>query len=306
MKQITKNQHFVPRFYLKRFARDGQVHVFDVRAKRIAKPRSYTSVCYEKFFYAAQTGVQDDVSQTYEDVFGQIENVIANALPEIIERTIACQLTDDDLGVLAYFMSVQWLRTRYFRERLQKIETDLMKQVLGIRASHSGFRDYVRATLKGQDISEETIRNVQRMFQSGEYDLHHITNSSHLKFISEKDIHGFCNLFLAKRWRIIHAEEACHFITSDNPVAEHIPPQDGLRSVTFLDRQHLLAVTPGILVETTAPTDLDAEQPTIDRVSYFAANDGGVLMFNSVLAAHAHQFAYAPHTNEFERLLQVM
>ena len=35
MTQITENHHFVPRFYLKRFAGEGQIQIFDVRAKRI-------------------------------------------------------------------------------------------------------------------------------------------------------------------------------------------------------------------------------------------------------------------------------
>ena len=48
MTQITGKQHFVPRFYLKRFAKEGQIQVFDVRAKRIGKPRPYGSVCYAR------------------------------------------------------------------------------------------------------------------------------------------------------------------------------------------------------------------------------------------------------------------
>lgn len=62
MPQITKKQHFVPKFYLKRFARNGQIQVCDVRAKRILKAYGYKSVCYEKFFYGVETGVQDEVS----------------------------------------------------------------------------------------------------------------------------------------------------------------------------------------------------------------------------------------------------
>ena len=48
MTQITKDQHFVPKFYLKQFAREKKIQVFDVRARRIGKPRPYVSVCYEK------------------------------------------------------------------------------------------------------------------------------------------------------------------------------------------------------------------------------------------------------------------
>ncbi len=100
MTQITKDQHFVPRFYLKRFAREGQIQVFDKRAKRIGKPRPYASVCYEKFFYAARTGVQDETSQAFEDLFGQIESVIADALPGVIKRAGDLELTNNDLVLI--------------------------------------------------------------------------------------------------------------------------------------------------------------------------------------------------------------
>ena len=51
MKQTTEKQHYVPKFYLKRFTREGQIQVLNVKTKRIGKPRPYGSVCYEKFFY---------------------------------------------------------------------------------------------------------------------------------------------------------------------------------------------------------------------------------------------------------------
>ena len=304
MKQITKKQHFVPRFYLKQFARDGQVHVFDVRTKRIKKPLSYTSVCYEKFFYAAQTGIQDEVSQAYEDVFGQIEDMVAKALPEVIEQARSLRLTDDDLGILAYFMSVQWLRTSYFRERLQKMNANLMKQVLRITASHPGFREHARSMLGAPDISDEAIDEAQRLFRSGEYDLRHTSNALHLEFISDEKIHGFRNLLLAKKWRIIHAKDAAHFITSDNPISEWMPPARGLFGTTFTDRRHLFPLTPRILIESAPANGVAPDQPLENRLSYHAANEKGVLMFNKVLAGHAHRFAFAPQRGDFERLLE--
>ena len=304
MKQITKKQHFVPRFYLKRFAKEGQIQVFDVRAKRIGKPCSYGSVCREKFFYAAETGVQDEISQAFEDVFGRTENMVANALPEIIERAVAQQLTNGDLGVLAYFMSIQWLRTRFFRERLQKMQSKVMKWILQSRATFPGFQDHIRSMFKGSEISDEQIEEVKRFIQSGEYDFRHISNAPHLDFIGEEQVNGFCNLLLAKKWRIVLSEGPFHFITSDNPVAEWIPPTRGLFGATFTDRLHLLALTPCILIETRSPDSMKLEQQPIDRLSCHAANGKGVLMFNKVLANHAHQFAYAHQTDEFEQLLK--
>ena len=88
MKQIVKNQHFVPEFYLKQFSIDKQnqgfvVRVFDLRTKRILKKTySIAEVCRDKFFYAAETGVQDEISQAFEEVFGQIETGLVRLYQE--------------------------------------------------------------------------------------------------------------------------------------------------------------------------------------------------------------------------------
>ena len=312
MKQITEDQHFVPKFYLKQFAREKklqvfEIQIFDVRARRIGKPRPYASVCYEKFFYAAETGVQDEISQAFEDVFGQTENRIAEALPGIIERAVAQKLTNGDLDVLAYFMSVQWLRTRYFREWLQKMQSEVMKWVLKQRASLPRFQDYIREASDAHKVDEHELKEaVNRLVESGEYGFRETNNASHLNFISDEKINGFCNLLLAKKWRIYLSEGPYHFITSDNPVAVWSSPGTGLIPVTFMDRAHLLALTPNILIETGRPNSMDSEQEPVDRLSYHTANEKGVLMFNKVLANNAHRFAYAHQRDEFEQLLKAI
>ena len=73
-----------------------------------------------------------------------------------------------------------------------------------------------------------------------------------------------------------------------------------------MDRVHLLALTPKILIETIRPDSMNPEQQPVDRLSYHTANGKGVLRFNGILANHAHQFAYAPQTDEFERLLKAI
>ena len=305
MTQITRNQHYVPAFYFKRFAKEEQIQVFDVRAKRIEKPRHYGSVCYEKFFYAAETGVQDEISQAFEDVFGQIENRIAEALPGIIERAVAQKLTNGDLDVLAYFMSVQWFRTPFFREWLQKMQSEVMKWVLKQRASLPRFQDYIREASDADKVDEHELKEaVNRLVESGEYDFRETNNASHLNFIDEDKVNEFSNLLLAKKWRIILSERPYHFITSDNPVVEWSSPGTGLIPVTFMDRRHLLTLTPNIFIETGPPNSMNPEQQPVDRVSYHTANEKGILMFNKVLANHAHEYAYAYQRDEFEQLLK--
>ena len=305
MTQITRNQHYVPRFYLKRFAKEGQIQVFDVRAKRIGKPRSPASVCYRPFFYAAETGVQDELSQALEALFSAMEDIFDKAFPGIINRAVNLRLNNDDVDVLAYFMTIQWFRTSHLRERLQKMYSEAMKWQLRVRASLPGFQDFVRSTATAREVSDEQIEKVKRLIQSGEYD-EFVGNAPHLNFITEKKINIFRVLLLAKKWRIVLSEGPHHFITSDNPVVEWIPPRTRLIPVTFMERTHLLALTPSILIETEYPDDRNPDQQPVDRLSYHTTTGKGVLMFNKVIANHAHQFVYAPQTEELEQLLKAI
>ncbi|KPJ69531.1 hypothetical protein AMJ44_03450, partial [candidate division WOR-1 bacterium DG_54_3] len=50
--QVTKQQHYVPIFYLKRFSdNDNFIQTLDLANKRMGR-NPYSGVCYEDFFYA--------------------------------------------------------------------------------------------------------------------------------------------------------------------------------------------------------------------------------------------------------------
>ena len=120
--QITEKQHYVPQFYIRQFAdADGNVQNFRRAGKKLLKPRPSASVSYESFFYGAETGVKDEISQAYEKMFSDMESGVAEVLPEAIARLIDSRATDEDFQMLAMFMSAQWLRTKYFRDRLNSL-----------------------------------------------------------------------------------------------------------------------------------------------------------------------------------------
>ena len=150
---------------------------------------------------------------------------------------------------------------------------------------------------------EKQTEEVKRINQSG---VLRLNNAVSLNLICEEKVNGFRGLLLAKKWRINLSEGPYHFITSDNPVAEWwIPPRTELIPVTFMDRRHLLALTPDILIETCRPDSMNPEQQPVDRVSYHTANEKGVLMFNQVLVNRAHEYAYAYQRDELEQLLNL-
>ena len=51
---------------------------------------------------------------------------------------------------------------------------------------------------------------------------------------------------------------------------------------------------------------MNPKQQPVDRLSYHTANEKGILMFNKVLANHAHEYAYAYQRDEFEQLLKAI
>ena len=308
MNQKTRKQHFVPRFYLKRFALKRQIQVYDVHAKRIGKPRPYGSVCYQEFFYAVETGVEDEISQAYEALFSQIENVTDKALPGIIDRAKDLQLTIDDQCTLADFMIVQRLRTHYFRELIEKNYAGRMKWICRVRATlDPEFRDLLHRAAEDieETVSDEQIEKVIQWVKLGEYDFR-FDNSTHLKCINEQVFNESRDRLLATSWRIFFAEEPHHFITSDNPVVDWTPTTKSPFGRTLMEGEYLIALTPTILIETGFADSTNPERQPVGHLSYQTANGIGVYRFNAMIANRAHKYLYARQRGEFERLLKAI
>jgi hypothetical protein len=292
--RATKDQHFVPRFYLRRFADTlRRVQVLQTRPQlRLLKSRPYSGVCYGKYFYAVETGKGDDASAAFEEFFGALENAVASRLDGILDRARRGALTNEDFDLLAYFMSLQWLRTEYFRQRLNWLQEDMLRKVMP---------KIVALQQRAGQLSDGAAKELVRVYSEGKL---RFTNVAHLMFLSPDRVEGFHNLFYGKDWNIIRATERRRFITSDNPVAEWWPKRQSLYGVTFLERMHFLALAPDLLIE-AAPPDIDAKpSPAISRVTYREANDADVAVMNLLIADHSGSYCYAQKRRDLELLLR--
>ena len=164
-------------------------------------------MCYEKYFYAVKTGVQDEISQKLEGLFRKIENVIADSLPGVIEHSVDRQLTSSDLDVLANIVSVQWIRTPHFRDLVQEVAGIGLKQNVKKLAICGGLR----SAAERLGMSGEQIEGMERFILSGQYNIRVPNNALPLSFV--KEIPGFSWLLLAKKWRIVLSDEPYRFIT---------------------------------------------------------------------------------------------
>lgn len=300
MEQITEKQHFVPKFYLKRFAEpQGFLQVFDVKKRALLPQRPYGGVCYSSFFYAAKTGKADEMAQLIETWLGEIENYIATRLPPIIEKLLNYDhIDEDDRYTVAVLLSMLWLRTPGMREQLNRMEEQFTKKIMGVNPEVMVDK-YIAET--GRVMSAEQRNLLIETYKEGRYKMT-FSNVQHIRFMvdalgfGEK---GFANMFYGEKWKVYIAKGNERFITSGNPVVEWFRPPVGFYGRSFLDRTHYLALTPEIMIELTYPRG----STKVKRKTLFADQNVLVRMLNIVIAAHAPEHAYSGEKARLQILL---
>lgn len=298
--QTTKRQHWVPQFYLKKFANNkGFLEILDLKKKGIVKSRPYGSVCYNNFFYGVKTGVEDDISQDLEDYFTHIENVAAKAMEQFVIKILNNEkITDDILYSIAYFMSSLWVRSDQFRKQMIKMSEDMYKQTLKMRASSKGYIEHMKSILDkdGCNISVDAIKEAQKMLISGEFEVKYDNNGPHLQIIPEID--KFTNLFFNKYWRIHIAPENEMFITSDTSIIDLCPERKSFYGASFLERKQYFAISPKILIELVYP--ISGKKLIRKRVDCIT-----VLNINLMRANYSSEFCYSSDKNIFSKMIKI-
>jgi hypothetical protein len=122
----VKNQHYVPRLYLKNFANPSNQAFFSFNKQfKKAKTSSVAESAQEEFFYDLHPSTlqnpQDDV-QWVEKRFGEIESKFKPQLDEFISCAAKGSVTSVLADRIAVFAVLQWLRTN--SHRLTAMEVD--------------------------------------------------------------------------------------------------------------------------------------------------------------------------------------
>jgi len=201
----VKNQHYVPRFYLKNFCKKHeQIAVFD----KVTQKSYYTSisnVANEKYFYDDEkVDEATQVNQFLEKYFHPLENRISVLLKDLIEsfgkNEFIC-LDQDSRIDLSLYLIYQFARTKEYREQLnqtiktftQKVADEFVKQQGGNPEDFEIVTDdkilHVEMLLNEDTIDKfvEIIYNHIWIFLVNESNLNFIT-SDH-PFVKKKNIH---------------------------------------------------------------------------------------------------------------------
>ena len=304
-KQITKKQHFTPRFYFKRFAVDNLLQTLDIQNGKIIKAQPYSGVCYADFYYAVETGKEDETSQVFEQFFGEIEDKFAKEYDNIVDAIWNYRpLTDKQLDILAWFMASLWIRSPRMRNQVNKTMADGMKQMTTLMASHPNCTDGAKEALEkeGHKVTAEQIENARKTLESGEYELTFENNINHLNLIAHCE--EFYRWFVIKKWRFYLAKGSKKFITTDTPVIEVFNNTgktmiEKMYSNHIAQRRHYFALTPEILIELVDPLISGKKQKR-----HALTDDRAMIELNRLLVIYSKDYAYTSSKEYIEDLLQ--
>jgi hypothetical protein len=307
--QATKDQHYVPQFYLKKFVNaDNKLEILDCDRRKLVIARTPKSVCNEEYFYSVNNTL-DEASQVLEKEFQRIEDHISKYYDGIALKFVEFQeITEEDKMQIATFMSMQYLRGPYMRKRIKKMDENVIKEITKMRFGSESIHDsFDRLEEKtGEKTSEKQRKEVIEFAKKGDYTVE-TSNASHLRMLGEME--GFRNLLFGKEWTVYISKSSKKFITSDNPVIEIFPKWAGKTfwGPDFMQRTHQFALTPEVLIIADEPRNLPKE-PTmgkIKRKTFFdnRVHNDKILELNFPSARFAMAYAYANNKDLLQAII---
>lgn len=245
----TKKQHYVPQFYLRQWIdATGGFYPMEVKTKtpplfNIFKNNSNPSrFCFENFFYAQQTGIEDDFSQILETKFAEIEAKHSLQLPQLEKKILNNeQITDKDKYALAEMMIFFHFRGKKYLDQSKKMTDYISKETIKLIA-----HDII--TKPEMKELELTAEQIIKHTEEGRYTTSY-GNDLHLSILNDMD--GFSNLLFNKYWKVYLSRKG-EFITTDAPyldisLSKHFLGND------FLSREQFFILSPRIVIVATYP-----------------------------------------------------
>ena len=182
-------QHYVPKFILKKFCagKKPQLWVYDKHQRRSYKA-NINRTAAESGFYDFELG---EIPVSLEQSLSVLEAKVAPIFKEINRAGNIAFLDGEAKALLAYFFSVQLVRTKRHREQYRDI--------------HNAIEEALARN--GDDISQLEGYEPPTKESLKESGIHALANA-----------HEFAPYFLDKSWVLLRARKGYPFITSDHPI----------------------------------------------------------------------------------------
>ncbi len=219
---MKKKHHFIPQFYLRRFASiepDEKIWTYDIELEE-GRTSTIENTAYEKYLYSV-TLENGQRSDEVEDFFSKIEAKAAPIFNKLIESK---PLTDQERASFASFMALMYLRTDSFRNQYAEIMMNAYQLKMYATAQHDGaFQNLIKDYQRDQGpLTKEEIKSLKEGMLNPQKFIVSVDKEWSLQAL--KFYEKFCPIFYKMCWSILLAPEPHYFITSDNPLFFDVPP----------------------------------------------------------------------------------
>ena len=214
-KTQTKRQHFVPRFYLKNFARaDGKIRVFDLQ-EDCEFFSSLENVAVQTRFYDVTLEGQD---YSAEDWLAELENDASSILRLLLDEPTAITiLTDEQENTLARFIAALIMRTPFKQQEIKNVTDGFLSQI-----DQMAQRQF--AHILGDADGLAKYGEWRAMPFDERYGEEEPTQPASITNSLLGEVQGFANLLRAAPWRIGNTRGQRWLYASDNPVSRYLRP----------------------------------------------------------------------------------
>ena len=283
-KNLVRNQHFVPRLYLRNFATVGKKNRLYAYDKVTASSfhTNVENIANEAFFYdfpSVSSEKAESVSgtdvQAVETHLAKIEGDFAKVLRELLKEIADGAITPSTKREFIPFVALQLMRTREARDETVEIAQKVMQAMADIVAEdarNAGMEETaIHVRLKEE---YKPLLHAQTMFDP-------------------KMMALICGALDRHIWTVGMNESEHPFYASDHPVARHAHFSDPIRSMAGIDSPGIEIVFPLSsryllsMVHRTSFPDAAVHENSIVRLT-----DDNVTFYNDLQVSNSHRQIY--------------
>ncbi|TGL46736.1 DUF4238 domain-containing protein [Leptospira kemamanensis] len=305
MKNITKWQHIVPQFYLKEFRNEKNlIENYDISNKKFGQPKGTKPLCAEYFYYGAETGVQDEISQIVEEFLQSFETPLSKSIPILKKSLIgSSEITLEEKHIISLLMSMLYIRNNTTRNQIKQTTSNLtleaLKGIANVKGEKRFFNYYERDT--GSIISSSDKKDFLKALEENQIKID-VNNAPHINFLSK--IPNFANILNTQNWIIYISKIEDNFITSDTPVVSNNPKNwYNQFGVPILAKSYYFPLSPKIFIKTYYNSQSTTK--SIKRKNLLSKNDTKIINdLNLVIASRSGKQLFANQKIDIEKILK--
>lgn len=298
MANPAKRHHYLPQFYLQRFAgADRRVCVFDRETKQFRRQHP-VNTALENDFYTV-TDAQGRKSDSLERAFSQLENA-ARGVIDRLDSGMTGWMDEDELFAFTMFIAFLYTRTPIFNKEQNALGEYLFRTTA--KASHPSLEVTAQWLKQFEEDTGESAEGISpeaywQVINGDEYDVK-VPREYNIRLMLDATQH-LAEVLTTLNWYFVRAPRDFAFITSDGPFV--ITPPNGYER----DWRAYGILTPGAAsVIPLSPSCCLIIQGQGDDVRYGHVNKDTVRKINANVAQNSDRFIVGRDEAYLRRLVQ--